>query len=108
MYGPRTFPVITFTGPTLPLHTSKHFGCMPDTEELCSTKLRLWSRLVTGHQLFGTRFSEGVDAVKDMTEDEISHASDKLLKDTAESVKKDIAAGIYVGGIYLGVGIDVY
>jgi hypothetical protein len=29
---------------------------MADTEELCSTKLRLWSRLVTGHQLFGTRY----------------------------------------------------
>mmetsp|Transcript_44660 Transcript_44660/g.93463 ORF Transcript_44660/g.93463 Transcript_44660/m.93463 type:complete len:99 (-) Transcript_44660:308-604(-) len=66
---------------------------MADTEELCSTKLRLWSRLVTGHQLFGTRFSEGVDAVKDMTEDEIGHVSDKLLHDTADGVKKDIAAG---------------
>mmetsp|Transcript_41839 Transcript_41839/g.112067 ORF Transcript_41839/g.112067 Transcript_41839/m.112067 type:complete len:84 (-) Transcript_41839:249-500(-) len=39
------------------------------------------------------RFSEGVDAVKDMTEDEISHVSDKLLHDTADGVKKDIADG---------------
>jgi hypothetical protein len=31
--------------------------------------------------------------VKDMTEDEIGHVSDKLLHDTADSVKKDIAAG---------------
>ncbi len=28
-----------------------------------------------------------------MTEDEIGHVSDKLLHDTADSVKKDIAAG---------------
>ena len=31
--------------------------------------------------------------MKDMTEDEISHVSDKLMHDTADAVKKDIATG---------------
>ncbi len=39
--------------------------------------------------------------MKDMTEDEISHVSDKLLNDTADSVKKDIAAGMRNRGLYV-------
>ena len=102
------------------------------TTELLPTQLRLWSRIVTGHQLFGTRFagrpqlefhlpahlpsiclhlsppqpvfwaeimilamlytrfSEGVDAVKDLTEEEILNKSDDLLHSAEKSVKTDI------------------
>eukprot|EP00284_Hemiselmis_tepida_P015213 CAMPEP_0174930406 /NCGR_PEP_ID=MMETSP1355-20121228/31145_1 /TAXON_ID=464990 /ORGANISM="Hemiselmis tepida, Strain CCMP443" /LENGTH=77 /DNA_ID=CAMNT_0016176699 /DNA_START=45 /DNA_END=278 /DNA_ORIENTATION=+ len=59
-------------------------------EELQQTQLHLWSRIVTGHQLFGTRFSEGVDAVKDLTEEALLHKSTSLLHGAEESVKHDM------------------
>ena len=38
-----------------------------------------------------SRFSEGVDTVRDLTEKTISHASDSILHDAEKSVKSDIS-----------------
>ncbi|EKX49960.1 hypothetical protein GUITHDRAFT_151346 [Guillardia theta CCMP2712] len=54
------------------------------------TKLRLWSRVVTGHQLFGTRFSESINTVKDVAEKSLESES-SVLSNVEKSVKKDIS-----------------
>ena len=67
---------------------------MTSTSELYQTSMlhpRLWSRIVTGHQLFGTRFSESLNTVKDVAEKSLSEDYDSLIKSTARSVKSDMA-----------------